>query len=344
MIRQTEHQSAIPPVGFTAKQLLTALKAAGEETRLRILVLLEKGELNVGDLTMILEQSQPRISRHLRLLDEAGLIERYREGSFVYCRLVQKGRLAGLVSQAVGLLDSGDALLAEDQKRAQYLQRQKVRASQNWFQVNAAKWDEIRSLYISDKEVETAMLDLLPERPRGQKYELLMDLGTGTGRALELLASRVEQAIGIDCSHSMLEYARSRLNGKGLEHCQIRQGDVTALSYGDEIADLVLLHQVLHYLVEPQKAVREAGRLLQTGGQLLIVDFAPHDLDFLREDFAHERLGFADEQVRNWLAQAGLEVKRMVQLSATKDTEKQKLTVCLWLAEKTERATKRSGE
>ncbi|MCF6198396.1 MAG: metalloregulator ArsR/SmtB family transcription factor [Hyphomicrobiaceae bacterium] len=316
------------------KQLLTALKAAGEATRLRILALLEQGELNVGDLTHILQQSQPRISRHLRLLDEAGLIERFREGSFVYCRLAQKEVAGDLVNQAIRLLDPHDPELASDRKRARCLQKQRVEASQIWFRENAAKWDEIRSLYISDREVEAAMLDLLPLARQHKRFELLFDLGTGTGRVLELLSDRVKEAIGIDSSPSMLDYARSRLSGKGLEHCQVRLGDLGNLSYGSETADLTIMHQVLHFLVEPQVAIREAGRLLRAGGHLLIVDFAPHDLDFLREEFAHERLGFSDPQINGWLKRAGLVPKRTQKLAASEGRGDQKLSVSLWLAQK----------
>ncbi len=334
MIQKTVLGSDNNSPAFGARQLLKAFKAAGEETRLRILVLLEKGELNVGDLAHILEQSQPRISRHLRLLDEAGLIERFREGSFVYCRLAHNNVTGALIGGIMQHIDLNDELLANDCERAARLQRQKIKSSQQWFQNNAARWDEIRSLYICDDDVERAMLALLSGADRNRKFDLLLDFGTGTGRALELLAPRVKQAIGIDSSHSMLEYARLRLNGKGLEHCQVRQGDVTELGYEDGTADLVLLHQVLHYLVEPQRAVREAGRLLQTGGQLLIVDFAPHDLDFFREEFAHERLGFSDEQIRGWLTQAGLETIHTERLAATRGMNQQELAVCLWLAEK----------
>ncbi len=332
---------------ISTKRLLTALKAAGEITRLRILALLETGELNVSDLTRILDQSQPRISRHLRLLDEAGLIERYREGSFVYCRLARKRAISDLVNRTIALLDPADKVLSADRGRAARLQAERVARSQVWFQANAAEWDQIRSLHIAESEVEAAMLELVQVEKRREPFDLLLDLGTGTGRVLELFAHEVRQGIGIDASHSMLDYARTRLADKGLEHCQVRQGDLTDLAYGDGLADLVILHQVLHYLIEPEKAVSEAARLLQPGGQVLIVDFAPHDLDFLRDDFAHERLGFSDEQMSIWFKNAGLLPKRMRQL-ASEDGAKgsgrgdKKLKVSLWLAQKGEGGGERS--
>ena len=325
---------------ISTNQLLAALKAAGEATRLRILALLGAGELNVSDLTHILEQSQPRISRHLRLLDEAGLIERFREGSFVYCRLTQNETIADLVNRAVTLLDPHDEILSDDRARAARLQAERIAASQVWFKTNAAKWDEIRSLYVSDREVEAAMLQILGEPDEAEPIALLLDLGTGTGRVLELLAGHVQQAIGIDASHSMLEYARSRLAGKGFEHCQLRQGDLTDIAYRDGLADLVILHQVLHFLIEPEKAVQEAARLLRPGGKLLIVDFAPHDLDFFRDEFAHERLGFSDRQMKFWLKNSGLVPGQGMQLAAENKSEDQKLMVSLWLAEKDESAAR----
>jgi ubiquinone/menaquinone biosynthesis C-methylase UbiE/DNA-binding transcriptional ArsR family regulator len=321
---------------ISTNQLLAALKAAGEATRLRVLALLERGELNVTDLTLILGQSQPRISRHLRLLDEAGLIERFREGSFVYCRLAQKEIIGELVNRLIGLLDAKDEVLRDDRQRAARIKAERIEASQIWFKANAAKWDQIRSLYVAESKVEEAMLEMLHADKSGDQFGLLFDLGTGTGRVLELFADKVEQAIGIDASHSMLEYARSRLAGKKFEHCQLRQGDLIDIAYNDGLADIVILHQVLHFLIEPEKAVREAARLLQPGGQLLIVDFAPHNLDFLREEFAHERLGFSDQQMSVWLKKVGLVPKRLIELSADEDMGDKKLMVSLWLAQKGE--------
>ncbi|MCP4934349.1 MAG: metalloregulator ArsR/SmtB family transcription factor [bacterium] len=319
---------------ISTNQLLVALKAAGEATRLRILALLAVRELNVSDLTNILDQSQPRISRHLRLLDEAGLIERFREGSFVYCRLVQKEVVGELVYTAIGLLDRKDLVLSADRIRAEKIQEERVAASQIWFKANAAKWDQIRSLYISDHKVEAAMLDMLGVKTKDCPFNLLLDLGTGTGRVLELLAHKTHQAIGYDSSHSMLEYARSRLAHKCFDHCQVRQGDLIDLSVEDGQADLVVLHQVLHFLFEPEKGVFEAARLLQPGGQMLIVDFAPHNLDIFREEFAHERLGFSEHQMALWLKRSGLVEKQKIQLAADENKTDEKLVVSLWLAQK----------
>lgn len=308
-------------------QLLAALKAAGESTRLRILALLARREHNVSDLTSILEQSQPRISRHLRLLAEAKLIERFKEGSFVYCRLAADDETGALVSRAIALLDPADSVVKADANRAEHLQRQREKVSQSWFQDNAAEWDRIRSLHVPEGEVEAEMLQMIGDGP----IDLLMDLGTGTGRALELFAGRARQLIGVDASHSMLEYARSRLQGEAFAHCQLRHGNLTDLAYEDGVADAVLLHQVLHYVMEPGRAVREAARLLKPGGKLLVVDFAPHDLDFLREEFQHERLGFSHEQIDGWMKKAGIVPGERRQLTGAGAENERQLTVSLWL-------------
>ena len=321
------------------RDLLASLKAVAEGTRLRILALLVAGELNVKDLTQVLGQSQPRISRHLKLLVEAGLIERYREGSWVYFRLAEgpAGRhIRRLLSEAV---DRADRVLARDRERALAVSRERSAAAQHYFEAHAAEWDRIRALHAADPDVERAMLDML-EAARGnldkneERETVLVDLGTGTGRILELLAGHVRRSIGIDMNQAMLAYARAKLESQGLRHCQVRQGDIYDLPLPDDLADIVVLHQVLHFLDDPGRAIAEGARLLRPGGRLLIVDFAPHELEFLRDEFAHRRLGFADEQIAQWVGDAGLDVRHRRQLTPsrmTKGRRKPGLTVSLWL-------------
>jgi ubiquinone/menaquinone biosynthesis C-methylase UbiE/DNA-binding transcriptional ArsR family regulator len=303
------------------------LKAVAEPTRLRILSLLAPGELNVKDLTRILGQSQPRISRHLRLLAEAGLVERAPEGSWVYFRLSEHGdggELARLVLQSV---DPGDPVLARDRARADGLRHEREQAALAYFQAHAGEWDKIRALHVAEADVEAAVSDVLGAGP----FELLVDLGTGTGRMLELFAGRYRRGLGLDLSSVMLGYARVKLERAGVSHAHVRQADIYDLPLADGAADAVVMHQVLHFLSDPPRAIREAARVLAPGGRLLIVDFAPHELEFLRTEFAHERLGFADTQVRQWLADAGLELSETRGLTPAGDAAG-KLTVSMWLA------------
>lgn len=320
---------------MTTMQLLSGLKAAGESTRLRLLVLLAAGELNVKDLTRILGQSQPRISRHLKLLTEAGLIERYREGSWVFFRLASSGGPGELVRAIVRSLDPDDSDLELDRARAQGVMQERAAIAQDYFKEHAGEWDAIRSLHVAEDEVEQAIVEALGPGPFGT----LVDLGTGTGRILELFAGRSKRAIGVDINRDMLAYARAKLEAANLDHCQVRHGDLFSLSFADGEADAVVLHQVLHYLDDPAGALREAARILAPGGKLLVVDFAPHDLEFLRETHAHRRLGLEPDQVVDWIASSGLKLGLHRDLNPGGDTGVGKLTVSLWLASKPGRRT-----
>lgn len=324
----------MPAEPVSTRELLSSLKAVGESTRLRILVLLLAGELNVKDLTQVLGQSQPRISRHLKLLVEAGLIERFREGSWVYFRLAEGAAAQHIRQLLTDAVDHADRALARDRERAQAVNLERSATAQRYFEAHAAEWDRIRALHIADLDVERAIRAAVEERLGQGQAGLLVDLGTGTGRMLELLADRVLRAIGIDMNQAMLAYARAKLDQPRFRHCQVRQGDLYNLPLPDAQADIVVLHQVLHFLDDPARAVREAARLLRPGGQLLIVDFAPHELEFLREEFAHRRLGLAPEQVGQWVGAAGLGIigqRDLTPAGTMARRRKDKLTVSLWM-------------
>ncbi len=306
---------------------LTALKAAGEETRLRILALLGKGELSVSDLTDILGQSQPRISRHLKLLVEAGLVERHREGAWAFFRLAD-GAPAAMLRPILSDLDAGDLRVAADRDRLAAVRAQRAETALSHFARIAPEWDRLRSLHVPEEAVEAAIDEALGPRP----VRALVDLGTGTGRMLQLLAPRAGRVVGLDASHAMLSVARANLERAGLTRVELRQGDIYAPPVETGAFDLVVVHQVLHYLDDPARALREAARLLAPGGRLLVVDFAPHDLEFLRERQAHRRLGFAGEQMAGWLAEAGLDTVAARDL-APPDGGADQLTVSLWLAQ-----------
>ncbi len=304
-----------------------ALKAAGEATRLRILALLAEAELTVSDLTDILRQSQPRISRHLRLLVEAGLVERFREGSWAFFRLGERGGSAALARDLITRLDAGDTTIARDRERLADVRAERATAAQAYFGRHAAEWDRIRKLHVSDEAVEAAMVQALGGAP----FRSLLDLGTGTGRMLELFGPQLERGLGLDLSLDMLAVARARLDRAGLRHCSVRQGDIYDLSLPRDSFDVVIIHQVLHFLDDSARAIQEAARVLRPGGRLLVVDFAPHDLEFLRDEHAHRRLGFAPETVTQWLAGAGLDVVEQKILPPDHGSDG-KIAVSLWLA------------
>lgn len=303
-----------------------ALKAAGEGTRLRILALLAETELTVSDVMEILRQSQPRVSRHLRLLAEADLVERFREGSWAFFRLTEHGGAADIARSLIARLDPADPIVARDRERLAAVRSTRAAAAQAYFGRHAAQWDEIRKLHVADAAVEAAIRAALADRP----FRSLLDLGTGTGRMLELLAPDIERGLGLDLSREMLALARARLERAGLRHCSVRQSDIYDLAVPRDSFDVVVIHQVLHFLDDGARAIREAARVLRPAGRLLVIDFAPHDLEFLREAQAHRRLGFAPETVAQWMSAAGLDVVSHRSLAPEAGSEG-KIAVSLWL-------------
>jgi ubiquinone/menaquinone biosynthesis C-methylase UbiE/DNA-binding transcriptional ArsR family regulator len=313
----------VEPLPFPA--LTAMLKAAGEATRLRILALLAEAELTVSDLTDILRQSQPRLSRHLRLLAEAGLVERFREGSWAFFRFGERGSPADIARAMIARLDAADPVIARDRERLAAVRSTRAAAAQNYFRRHAAEWDRIRKLHVADAAVEDAIRSALADKP----IRALLDLGTGTGRMLELFAADIERGLGLDLSLDMLALARARLDRAGLKNCSVRHGDIYDLALPRDSFDVVIIHQVLHFLDDSARAIAEAARVLRPGGRLLVVDFAPHDLEFLREEHAHRRLGFPAEAVAQWLEAAGLDIARQQTLPPGPQG---KIAVSLWLA------------
>jgi ArsR family transcriptional regulator len=306
--------------------MVDTLKAAAESSRLRILVLLAQGDLTVSDLTEILGQSQPRVSRHLKLLMEADLIGRYQEGSWAFFRLSDQDAARGFVLRLIAGVDPADPQIERDMERLATVKRRRQERATEYFSRNAASWDEIRSLHVPDRSVEAALLELVGKRP----FQSMLDLGTGTGRLLEILAPLYRRGVGIDMSREMLAVARANLDRAGVTNAQVRQGDIFAPPVERDAYDLVTIHQVLHYLDDPARAIAEAARLLRPSGRLIIVDFAPHTLEFLREEHAHQRLGFSDRQIGEWFTEAGLDLENSQEFEPSGNNGA-RLTVKLWL-------------
>lgn len=319
------------------EQLLAGLRAAGEPTRLRLLALLARGELTVTELTQILRQSQPRVSRHLKLLCEAGLLERFREGSWVFYRIAGAGQAGELAEVLSGLIPREDIVIARDLERLEAVRAARAEKAAAYFRANSGEWNRIRSLYVPEDKVEQAMVELGAR----DGLDFIADLGTGTGRMLELFGPMAKAGLGIDLSPEMLALARAQLDRPELQHCSVRQGDLYDLPLQDESAVLVTLHMVLHFLDDPAASIAEAARVLKPGGRLLIADFAPHELDYLRDSHAHRRLGFAENEVTGWLADAGLTVGETRTLPP-EGGEDAKLTVRIWVADKSRKAANRA--
>ncbi len=311
--------------------ILNIFRALADPTRLRIMLLLQKMELAVGELAQILDQSQPRISRHIRILDEAGLAERRKEGSWVF---LKPGPAAEL--QILGRIFRSDTVVKSEQAtrdQAQLALVRKARAemAERYFAAHAEQWDAIRSLHLPEAEVEGAMLALLQDIPLGK----MLDIGTGTGRMVELFGASAQSIVAIDNSPEMLRLARAKLlesetaSGSNLvQKTELKQGDFNHLPLANGAVDSVILHQVLHYAQHPEAVLVEVSRVLKSAGIVLIADFAAHDREDLRTEHAHARLGFSDDSMKHWLTASKLE------LVETRSLDGGELTVKIWVAKK----------
>ena len=316
--------------------LVQQLRAAGEVTRARILALLAHGELSVGELAQVLNQSQPRLSRHLKFLTGAGLVERLPEGAWVFYRLPVEGRARALVDTLNAAIDPEDADIRRDRVRLGEVKAERAGAADEYFSRVADDWDKLRALHYSEADIEKAVLAAAGAGP----FDLVVDFGTGTGRMLALFAAKARRVEGIDLSHQMLTVARSKLQEAGVGNASVRHGDATAAPYPDDCASLVIIHQVLHFLDDPARALNEAARVLKPGGKLVVVDFAPHTLEHLRMDHAHRHLGVSEEDLERWGEKAGLAVKS-AKTFRSPDGDKG-IAVTVWSAD-SQKSTKRSA-
>lgn len=328
MNNEKDPLNTLKPENYQASlaNVLDALQAAGEITRLRILALVAETELTVSDLVTILGQSQPRVSRHLRLLVEAGMVERHREGAWAFFHIAQSGPEAAIARNIVQRIEYMDPLTSADRSRLDEVRRSRANRANEYFAARAEDWNRLRSLHVPEEQVEAAILEIVGDTP----LQSVLDLGTGTGRMLELLAPRATRATGIDQSHAMLNIARTAIERKGLRNVQLRQGDMYALPVDANSYDLVSIHMVLHYLDDPARALREAARCLRPGGRLLLVDFAPHTNEFLRAEHEHRRLGFDSAEIAAIFREAGIEMVEQKDLVPGSDADSQ-LTVSIWV-------------
>lgn len=310
--------------------LVEVLRALAEPTRLRIVEILKVGELTVTELCQVLAMSQPRISRHLRILSEAGLLTRHVEGSWVFYRHATDGRERALLQSVLALYPDNDLQRARDRQHLRRLQQQSIKKARSFFRRVARTWDSIQRLYVPEEEIEQAIRQALGEQ-RGYR---LVDMGTGTGRILELLADDAVEGIGIDQSAEMLAIARGKLLQHQFGHCRLLKQDLTETTLPDKYADIVTLHHVMHYLDDPGTAIAEGSRLLAPGGLLLIVDFAPHAIEDLRLKHSHRRLGYEDSEVQRWCTLAGLTKFNAQHLVLNTVEDAGTLTAVLWSARK----------
>jgi len=314
-------------------ELLSRLRSIAEPSRLRILVALAQTELTVGEICRVVDQSQPRVSRHLKLLLDAGVVQRHAQGTSAYFRLAHDGAGARTAAAVLALIDPADERLVRDRARLDAVRQERADIAAAYFASVAADWDQMRHLHVADENIEQAMLASVEDL----SITDLLDVGTGTGRILELFAPHVARATGIDLSAEMLAIARSHLDTPATRHCVVQRGSAYDLDTPEASVDVVVLHHVLHFLDDPNTAIREAGRVLRPNGRLLIVDFAPHHLEQLRDEFAHRHLGFTHAQLSDWAATAGLEMDAALRLPGSCSPDG--LDVVLWNATQPSRSS-----
>lgn len=305
---------------------LDLFRALADPTRLRIVHLLREMELAVGEIALVVGQSQPRVSRHVRILVEAGLVDRRKEGSWVFLALHGGAAAEALLAflDAAQPADSERLWIEADQARLAAVRAERARAAEDYFTVHAEEWDALRSLYVPEAQVEAAMMGMLGDASLGR----LLDIGTGTGRMATLFAGQSDSVVALDRSAEMLRLARGKLPRGIADKVRFLAGDFNDLPLESASADTAILHQVLHYAQAPERVIAEVARALRDGGRLLIVDFAPHEREELRLRDAHTRLGFSDQQIAAWYAAAGVAMERVETLAGGA------LTVKLWLGQR----------
>ena len=314
--------------------ILTLFRALAEPTRLRLLALCDTGEHTVSDMVNVLGQSQPRVSRHLKLLCDAGILERLPEGNFVFYRRMTTNNPATekIINETLAELTNNPETATMDRMRLEILRKERAKVAKLYFRQNATNWNRLRSLHINETEVETALIEIFPKR----KGLNLIDIGTGTGRILEILSPYVGKGMGIDQSREMLSIARAHLNQLKASNLHVRHGDMYRLPIGNSMVDVVTLHQVLHYAEDPNAVFHESARILKPGGVMIVVDFEPHDIQELRDLHAHRRLGFGQADIKTWGAAADLTMTEQRRLPGNP------LTVALWRLRKNTRRQQRS--
>jgi len=301
---------------------LQGLRAAAEPTRLRIIALCGHAELSVTELVMILGQTQPRVSRHLKLLVEGGLLQRNKEGNRAYYRLSTEAEGADLARMLNDLMPGEDEVHALDLSRLSSVKADRVRYAESFLDPYSQEIIELRGMWPPDEVIDKCILALLKDR----SIQNLLDLGTGAGRILRTIAPFVVKGTGIDNSLEMLSIARARLDQDGIKNCQVRVGDMYRLPFKKNSFDLITINSLLRYADEPKKVIAEAARVLEKKGALLIVDLAAHDLSELRDEYGHSWLGFSEAEMLEMLSEENLTVARV------KHIDGQKLNVCIWLA------------
>ncbi len=319
--------------GLSLASLVEISKALGDEARLRILALIRNAEMSVKDICDILGQSQPRVSRHIKILADADLIKRTKEGAWLYCKLNRSGAIGYFITSYLDNVDDQDAVFASDLRRFETIVSQRIADADRFFEENAQEWDRIRELQIPDTLLDQEIQDHIGK----EQIENLLDVGTGTGQMLEILHGRYQKATGIDMSSAMLRVARGRLAKLQTSNVSFQQLDI--LSIGKDLGqfDCVICHHVLHFIPNASEAIARMAECVKANGRLIIIDYLPHSIDFLAQDYHHMWNGFPPEEMAKWFSQNSLSLQHMQSYQAdlkSKKKQSDSLIVGLWVAQK----------
>jgi len=301
-------------------EIIKYCKALADETRSRLVNVLLEYELNVGEIVQVMEMGQSRISRHLKILSESGLVDVRREGLWAFYRASDSGPGRDFLDGVASLLEGEDAL-KRDRNRAEKVIRERTAATRQFFDDIAPEWDRMTAEVLGDLNLGHEIRERLPD------CTCAADIGCGPGDMLEILAATSQRVIGVDNSPKMLELAEERFSDDA--SMSLRIGEMTHLPLRDEEADCTVMSLVLHHLTRPIDAIREAGRVLRVGGRLLIAEFDQHENELMRSEYGDRRLGIPREHMLEWFEMSGFET-----VEVTEFTVNMGLVVVVYEAEK----------
>lgn len=276
--------------------LLAVFKALADQTRLRLWCVLNYHELTVSEIVRIMEMGQSRISRHLKIMTEAGILTARRSGLRVFYTVAHTRNtndLRRFMEDATG----AEEPYVGDVTRAGAIMQERRFETSRFFDGVAAGWEQLRSELYGNTDVDAMLIEHVPS------CRTAVDIGCGTGDLARLLAARADRVIGVDNSQGMLEHARSRFNGQ--DQAEFRLGDIEHLPLGDGEVDCAVMNMVLHHLQSPAAGLAEARRVLRDGGTLLVADLGPHQDQKLRARFGDRWMGFDADLLESWIREAG---------------------------------------
>ena len=290
--------------------MIDTFKALADPCRARLTAVLLSGEFTVQELTRIMGMGQSRVSRHLKILTEAGVLSVKRQGTWSYYRAGEESTFFSGIRPAFERELSSLPERCRDLAAVSKVLEERRRRSQEFFDCHARQWDDLARTLLPVPEYRQRLLQLVPEGAS------VLEIGIGTGGLLTELTSRASRVIGVDHSPAMLEEARRRLNDRGIGGIELRLGEMSHLPLSDASVGCVVANMVLHHAADPPAVLAEIRRVLAPGGTLLLADLARHERESAREQLADQWLGFEDNELTEWLRRAGFTIINIDKVAA----------------------------